>query len=104
MVVLVVFMVNHNFMMTLSNKAKYVTHFWGSLYTTIFHFLIDLTTELEAKLDNSNDERRMLVERCIASEGECVKLKEKVTELGRENQSLQVSLANVIQFKEVAPK
>ena len=46
----------------------------------------------------------MLVERCIASEGECDKLREKVTEhrrklddaqaalqeLGRENQSLQV--------------
>ena len=60
--------------------------------------------ELEAKLENSNDERRMLVERCIASEGECEKLREKVTEhrrklddaqaalqeLGRENQSLQV--------------
>jgi early endosome antigen 1 len=59
---------------------------------------------LEAKLENSNDERRMLVERCIASEGECEKLREKVTEhrrklddaqaalqeLGRENQSLQV--------------
>lgn len=62
-------------------------------------------SELEAKLENSNDERRMLLERCIQSENEVKKLYEKVTEqrrklddtqaalqeLGRENQALQVN-------------
>lgn len=65
--------------------------------------------ELEAKLENSNDERRLLVERCISSEGDCEKLREKVTEhrrklddaqsalqeLGRENQSLQITTTKV---------
>ena len=62
--------------------------------------------ELEAKLENNNEERRALLERCLASEGELEKLREKnsemrrklddtqaaLHELGRENQSLQVSI------------
>ena len=55
----------------------------------------------------------MLVERCISSEGECEKLREKVTEhrrklddaqaalqeLGRENQSLQVGWGSGVDVK-----
>lgn len=66
-------------------------------------------TELEAKLENSNEERRLLLERCIASESECEKLQGKVAEhrrklddtqaalqeLGRENQSLQVTKSSI---------
>ena len=68
-----------------------------------------ISTELEAKLENNNEERRALLERCLASEGELEKLREKnnemrrklddtqaaLHELGRENQSLQVSLVTV---------
>ena len=79
---------------------------------------------MEAKLENNNEERRALLERCLASEGELEKLREKnnemrrklddtqaaLHELGRENQSLQVSLVtfpifwcfnieNIIQFQ-----
>ena len=59
---------------------------------------------LEAMLANKNDERRILLERCIASEDECEKLRDKTAEtnlrledtqsalqeLGRENQAFQV--------------
>ncbi|BFZ10758.1 hypothetical protein BsWGS_13797 [Bradybaena similaris] len=65
--------------------------------------------ELEVKLERCNDERRALVERCIASERECEKLREHVAEqryrlediqgalheLGRENQTLQVTTTTV---------
>ncbi|XP_076363019.1 uncharacterized protein LOC143253288 isoform X2 [Tachypleus tridentatus] len=60
--------------------------------------------ELEAKLDNALDERRVLLERCLNSETECEKLRMMTTELrrkyddtvaalqelGRENQTLQI--------------
>ena len=63
-----------------------------------------MVVDLEAKLENNNEERRALLERCLASEGELEKLREQknemrkklddaqaaLHELGRENQSLQV--------------
>ncbi|ESO84310.1 hypothetical protein LOTGIDRAFT_132243, partial [Lottia gigantea] len=69
--------------------------------------------ELDAKLANNNDERRLLVERCLASETECERLREKVTELrrklddteaalqelGRENQTLQITSTKVTNRK-----
>uniref|UniRef100_A0A2C9K1A3 FYVE-type domain-containing protein n=1 Tax=Biomphalaria glabrata TaxID=6526 RepID=A0A2C9K1A3_BIOGL len=65
--------------------------------------------ELEAKLEHNNDERRLLVDRCVASEKECEKLRDKVAEqrhklddmqaalqeLGRENQTLQITTTKV---------
>ncbi|XP_060565596.1 early endosome antigen 1-like [Ruditapes philippinarum] len=65
--------------------------------------------ELEAKLENSNDERRLLLDRCVKSEGECEKLQQKsldlkrkvddmttaLHEMGRENQSLQITTTKV---------
>ena len=63
-------------------------------------------SELEAKLENNNDERRLLVERCVTSEKDNEGLRERVAEqrrkledlqaalqeMGRENQTLQVSI------------
>lgn len=65
--------------------------------------------ELEAKLENNNDERRVLLERCLKSEGEFEKVQTKTLELkrklddsqaalqeiGRENQSLQITNTKV---------
>ena len=61
--------------------------------------------EIEAKLSNTEDERRVFLERCLSSEEECSKLRSEINEskrkaddqqaalheLGRENQTLQVS-------------
>lgn len=63
--------------------------------------------ELDAKVESASDERRSLLERCLAAEGELdrsrstlVELRRKLDdsqaalhELGRENQSIQVELA-----------
>ena len=66
--------------------------------------------ELEAKIASSSDERKSLLERCLAAEGELertrtstVELRRKMDdsqaalhELGRENQALQVRLKSEI--------
>ncbi|XP_022103962.1 early endosome antigen 1-like [Acanthaster planci] len=68
---------------------------------------------LEATIQNNQDERRTLLERCLASEGDVEKLQTKVVELrrklddaqaamhelGRENQNLQI-----VQSKQMARK
>ena len=72
--------------------------------------IVSSIAELEAKLENNNEERRALLERCLASEGELEKLRDKTNdmrrklddaqaalhELGRENQSLQVKLKSFV--------
>nr|XP_034307075.1 early endosome antigen 1 isoform X2 [Crassostrea gigas] len=65
--------------------------------------------EMEAKLENNNDERRILLERCLTSEEKCENLRQEsidlrrklddtqaaLQELGRENQSLQITTTKV---------
>ncbi|KAK2180251.1 hypothetical protein NP493_452g04024 [Ridgeia piscesae] len=72
--------------------------------------LVGQKLELEAKLSNNNDERKALLERCVASEEECRKLREKalevrrklddtqgaLQELGRENQTLQIKTSKTV--------
>ena len=62
--------------------------------------------ELEAQVGSSNDERKSLLERCLGAEGELDRTRSNVNELrrkldqsqaalhelGRENQSIQVSI------------
>ncbi|ETE64393.1 Early endosome antigen 1, partial [Ophiophagus hannah] len=68
---------------------------------------------LEATVQNNQDERRVLLERCLKSEGEIEKLQSKVVdarrklddttaamqELGRENQSLQIKHTQALNRK-----
>ena len=68
---------------------------------------LSVRLELEAKVESASDERRSLLERCLAAEAELdrtrsttVELRRKLDdsqaalhELGRENQSIQVELA-----------
>uniref|UniRef100_A0A8D2LPY5 Early endosome antigen 1 n=1 Tax=Varanus komodoensis TaxID=61221 RepID=A0A8D2LPY5_VARKO len=68
---------------------------------------------LEATVQNNQDERRMLLERCLKSEGEIEKLQSKLMdarrklddttaamqELGRENQSLQIKHTQALNRK-----
>lgn len=77
--------------------------------TTANDELLGQKLELEAKLENSNDERKLLLERCLASEAECESLQDRISqvtrklddtqaalqELGRENQSLQIMTTKV---------